>query len=49
MASGVFGSLTADQAVSGLVAGSVSTLLVHPLDMIKTRLQGAPLSPIDIA
>lgn len=35
------GSTSADEAVAGVTAGAVSTLLVQPLDMVKVRLQGA--------
>ncbi len=28
------------ESVAGLIAGVVSTLVAHPLDVIKTRLQG---------
>ena len=31
-----------DHLISGLTAGSVSTLLLHPFDLIKTRLQASP-------
>lgn len=34
------GSKAMDQAVAGFVAGAVTTLLLHPLDLIKTRFQG---------
>jgi solute carrier family 25 (mitochondrial folate transporter), member 32 len=27
------------ETVAGLMAGSVATLLVHPLDIVKTRMQ----------
>ena len=38
-------SLTSfDHLISGLTAGSVSTLLLHPFDLIKTRLQASPLT-----
>ena len=38
-------SLTSfDHLISGLTAGSVSTLLLHPFDLIKTRLQASPLA-----
>ncbi|SZF01636.1 unnamed protein product [Blumeria hordei] len=30
------------EAVAGLLAGSTATLVVHPLDVIKTRIQGTP-------
>jgi hypothetical protein len=30
------------ETVAGFTAGIVSTLSLHPLDLIKTRLQGAP-------
>ncbi|TPX32778.1 hypothetical protein SmJEL517_g04182 [Synchytrium microbalum] len=33
------GSVSADQAIAGFVAGATSTLLLHPLDVIKIRLQ----------
>ena len=37
-------SLTSvDHLISGLTAGSVSTLLLHPFDLIKTRLQASQL------
>ena len=29
------------ETISGLAAGLVSTVIVHPLDIIKTRLQGS--------
>ena len=28
------------QFISGLTAGSASTLILHPLDLLKTRFQG---------
>lgn len=33
------------ETVAGFTAGIVSTLSLHPLDLIKTRLQGAPYLP----
>lgn len=40
-------SPAAIESVAGLSAGAVSTLVVHPLDIVKTRMQsmfrGAPL------
>lgn len=38
-----FGTVAADQAVAGFTAGLVSTLVCHPLDVIKIRLQGQSL------
>lgn len=29
------------ESVAGLTAGSVATLVVHPLDIVKTRMQSA--------
>lgn len=29
-----------DHALSGLTAGAVTTTILHPLDLIKTRMQG---------
>ena len=29
-----------DQAISGFTAGAVSTAILHPLDLVKTRFQG---------
>ncbi|KAL7748666.1 translational activator of GCN4 [Sorochytrium milnesiophthora] len=34
-----FGSHAVDQAVAGFTAGAVSTVVLHPLDLVKTRLQ----------
>lgn len=28
------------ETIAGLTAGAVTTIVVHPLDLIKTRLQG---------
>lgn len=33
------GSHPLDHAIAGFIAASTSTLLLHPLDLIKTRLQ----------
>jgi solute carrier family 25 folate transporter 32 len=33
------GSKATDQAISGFTAGAVSTLVLHPLDLLKTKLQ----------
>jgi solute carrier family 25 folate transporter 32 len=30
------------ETVAGLSAGSMATLIVHPLDIVKTRMQGIP-------
>ena len=30
------------ETVAGLTAGIVTTLVAHPLDLLKTRLQGVP-------
>jgi hypothetical protein len=35
-----FQSRARDQAVAGFLAGSVTTIVLHPLDLIKTRFQG---------
>ena len=29
-----------EHAIAGLTAGAVTTLCLHPLDLIKTRMQG---------
>lgn len=37
------------EAVAGFTAGLLNTLVVHPLDVIKTRLQGiACCQPVDL-
>jgi solute carrier family 25 folate transporter 32 len=33
------------ETVAGFTAGVISTLAVHPLDIVKTRLQGKALLP----
>lgn len=33
------------ESVAGLTAGSIATLVVHPLDIVKTRMQSAFLPP----
>lgn len=33
------GSTAGDQALAGFSAGAVSTVLLHPLDLVKTRFQ----------
>lgn len=33
------------EAVAGFTAGIVSTLCLHPLDLVKTRLQGTTVYP----
>lgn len=35
------------ETVAGFTAGIVSTLCLHPLDLIKTRLQGIPPHPVN--
>jgi solute carrier family 25 folate transporter 32 len=40
MSKSVSGSPAIDQAIAGLTAGTVSTFILHPMDLIKTRLQG---------
>ncbi|KAI9143906.1 mitochondrial FAD carrier protein [Paraphysoderma sedebokerense] len=37
--SSFFGALAIDQAVAGFTAGAVSTVILHPLDLVKTRYQ----------
>jgi len=32
------------ESIAGFVAGVASTLVAHPLDLVKTRLQGTKLS-----
>jgi hypothetical protein len=34
------------ETIAGLAAGTASTLAVHPLDVIKTRLQSVPFCPM---
>lgn len=36
------------ETCAGLSAGAISTLVVHPLDIIKTRLQSTPLRPLHL-
>ncbi len=33
------------ESIAGFTAGTISTLVVHPLDIIKTRLQSRPAHP----
>ncbi len=33
------------ETVAGLSAGTMATLIVHPLDLVKTRMQSMPISP----
>ena len=33
------------ESIAGLTAGSVATLVVHPLDIVKTRMQSSFPSP----
>jgi solute carrier family 25 folate transporter 32 len=40
----VTGSKASDQALCGFTAGAVSTLILHPMDLLKTRLQVNELS-----
>jgi len=40
-----FGLPALDQAVSGVGAGALSTLLVHPLDVVRVRLQSKRTGP----
>ncbi|KAJ3040883.1 hypothetical protein HDV00_010343 [Rhizophlyctis rosea] len=35
----ITGTVAVDQAMAGFLAGAVSTVLLHPLDLIKTKLQ----------
>jgi Mitochondrial carrier protein len=35
-----------DQALAGFGAGLVSTVILHPLDVIKIRFQGTCLKPL---
>lgn len=37
------------ESVAGLSAGAVSTLVVHPLDLVKTRMQSTFGGPLDTA
>ncbi|KXN66953.1 mitochondrial folate carrier protein [Conidiobolus coronatus NRRL 28638] len=39
MSKSVSGSPAIDQAIAGLTAGTVSTFILHPMDLVKTRLQ----------
>lgn len=34
------------ETVAGLTAGSVATLVVHPLDIVKTRMQSMCATPM---
>ena len=34
------------ETVAGLSAGSTATLIVHPLDIVKTRMQGKTGAPL---
>lgn len=34
------------ETIAGLSAGTASTLVAHPLDVIKTRLQGKHVTPL---
>lgn len=34
-------SMAANQAIAGLTAGALSTLTLHPVDLVKTKLQGS--------
>ncbi|KAJ3324571.1 hypothetical protein HDV06_006464 [Boothiomyces sp. JEL0866] len=36
---GLTGSQSTDQAISGFIAGASSTLLMHPFDVLKTKMQ----------
>lgn len=35
-------SKATDQAIAGFMAGALSTIVLHPLDLVKVRLQGLP-------
>lgn len=37
------------ESIAGLSAGTVSTLVVHPLDIVKTRMQSEHTSLISIS
>jgi solute carrier family 25 folate transporter 32 len=39
----ITGSKATDQALAGFTAGAVSTLILHPLDLLKTKLQANEL------
>jgi len=40
LAGSMTGSKSLDEAIAGIGAGMVSTLTLHPLETVKTRLQG---------